>query len=117
MRKRALALLMTATMMTGILAGCGNGESAQNTTAASTTGETTENTDEANAEASTQTAEAPKYVFLFIGDGRSVGMRKCGYETRRNGRVFRCNETVIFSFSYETPERRDNSSEKEANFD
>lgn len=71
MRKRALALLMTATMMTGILAGCGNGESAQNTTAASTTGETTESTDEANAEASTQTAEAPKYVFLFIGDGMS----------------------------------------------
>ena len=71
MRKRALALLMTATMMTGILAGCGNGESAQNTTAASTTGETTENTDEANAEASTQTAEAPKYAFLFIGDGMS----------------------------------------------
>ncbi|CVI72778.1 Alkaline phosphatase 4 precursor [Clostridiales bacterium CHKCI001] len=71
MRKRALALLMTATMMTGILAGCGNGESAQNTTAASTTGKTTESTDEANAEASTQTAEAPKYVFLFIGDGMS----------------------------------------------
>lgn len=71
MRKRALALLMTATMMTGILAGCGNGESAQNTTAASTTGETTESTDGANAEASTQTAEAPKYVFLFIGDGMS----------------------------------------------
>ena len=71
MRKRALALLMTATMMTGILAGCGNGESAQNTTAASTTGETTENTDEANAEASTQAVGTPKYVFLFIGDGMS----------------------------------------------
>ena len=58
-----------------------------------------------------------KNSLVFIGNGRSVGMRKCGYETRRNGRVFRCNETVIFSFSYETPERRDNSSEKEANFD
>ena len=71
MRKRALALLMTATMMTGILAGCGNGESAQNTTAASTTGETTESTDGANAEASTQAVGTPKYVFLFIGDGMS----------------------------------------------
>lgn len=58
-------------MMTGILAGCGNGEGAQNTTAASTTGETTESTDGANAEASTQAVGTPKYVFLFIGDGMS----------------------------------------------
>lgn len=71
MRKKALALLMTAAMMTGILAGCGNGESTQTTTTAPTTGETTKGTGEAKEAVSTETSKTPKYIFLFIGDGMS----------------------------------------------
>ena len=71
MRKKLVSLTMAASMLIMALAGCGNGESAQNTTAASTTGETTESTDGANAVASTQAVGTPKYVFLFIGDGMS----------------------------------------------
>lgn len=58
-------------MMTGILAGCGNGESTQTTTTAPTTGETTKGTGEAKEAVSTETSKTPKYIFLFIGDGMS----------------------------------------------
>ena len=67
MRKKALALLLTATMMTGIMSGCGNGETSQPTTTNATTTNEAEDTKNVSAE----TTKTPKYVFLFIGDGMS----------------------------------------------
>ncbi len=72
MRKKALALLMMAAMMTGAIAGCGN--EGEQSTAGQTTEATANNEKETTDDAektSAQTAKTPKYVFLFIGDGMS----------------------------------------------
>lgn len=77
MRKKVLALLLSATMIAGITAGCGNGEAAQQAAAAAKTIENSvsdtsksNQTDDAE-KVSAETEKTPKYVFLFIGDGMS----------------------------------------------
>lgn len=77
MRKKVLALLLSATMIAGITAGCGNGEAAQQAAVATKTIENSvsdtsksNQTDDAE-KVSAETEKTTKYVFLFIGDGMS----------------------------------------------
>ena len=66
--KRSLALTLAAATLTGILAGCGSTPAGQATPPASVPSQPTAQQLSAETE---QTAAAPKYVFLFIGDGMS----------------------------------------------
>ena len=68
MKKRAAVLLLAGAMTASIFTGCGGQQEAKTDTVSTET-----NSQEKTAEENTiaETADAPKYVFLFIGDGMS----------------------------------------------
>lgn len=68
MKKRAAVLLLTGAMTASVFTGCGGQQEAKTDTVSTET-----NSQEKTAEENTiaETADAPKYVFLFIGDGMS----------------------------------------------
>ena len=68
MKKRAAVLLLAGAMTASIFTGCGGQQEAKTDTVSTET-----NSQEKTAEEKTiaETADAPKYVFLFIGDGMS----------------------------------------------
>ena len=72
MKKKVLSLILCATMMTGLLAGCGSGSTSETAATETATEETTqaesaEETEEASAEATEETTEAASDV-ADIGD-------------------------------------------------
>lgn len=73
MKKRVLSVLLAGTLAAGTLMGCGAGDTAAESEgqneAVEEEAEDAAIEEEASEEA--QTASAPKYVFLFIGDGMS----------------------------------------------
>lgn len=68
MKKRAAVLLLAGAMTASVFTGCGGQQEAKTDTVSTGT-----NSQEKTAEEKTivETADAPKYVFLFIGDGMS----------------------------------------------
>ena len=68
MKKRAAVLLLAGAMTASVFTGCGGQQDAKEDTVSTVT-----NSQEKTAEEKTiaETADAPKYVFLFIGDGMS----------------------------------------------
>ena len=68
MKKRAAVLLLAGAMTASVFTGCGGQQEAKTDTVSTET-----NSQEKTAEENTiaETADAPKYVFLFIGDGMS----------------------------------------------
>lgn len=68
MKKRAAVLLLAGAMTASVFTGCGGQQEAKTDTVSTET-----NSQEKTAEEKTiaETADAPKYVFLFIGDGMS----------------------------------------------
>lgn len=68
MKKRAAVLLLAGAMTASVFTGCGGQQEAKTDTVSTET-----NSQEKTAEENTiaETANAPKYVFLFIGDGMS----------------------------------------------
>lgn len=68
MKKRAAVLLLAGAMTASVFTGCGGQREAKTDTVSTET-----NSQEKTAEEKTiaETADAPKYVFLFIGDGMS----------------------------------------------
>ncbi len=68
MKKRAAVLLLAGAMTASVFTGCG-GQGEAKADAVSTETNSQEKTAEENTIA--ETADAPKYVFLFIGDGMS----------------------------------------------
>lgn len=68
MKKRAAVLLLAGAMTASVFTGCGGQQEAKTDTVSTETN-SQEKTAEENAIA--ETADAPKYVFLFIGDGMS----------------------------------------------
>lgn len=68
MKKRAAVLLLAGAMTASVFTGCGGQQDAKADTVSTVT-----NSQEKTAEEKTiaETADAPKYVFLFIGDGMS----------------------------------------------
>ncbi|NCC43969.1 MAG: alkaline phosphatase [Clostridia bacterium] len=82
MRKKMVAILMAGCMLSSMAVGCGTGNAdantagtdtaaAEDTAAEVTTAEEATTDGEAAEEATTTDTAAPKYVFMFIGDGMS----------------------------------------------
>ena len=77
MKKQLVSALMAGTLAASALTGCSTGTPAAQTQAAETqaaeaqNAETKETSTEAGAQAEAKETAAPKYVFLFIGDGMS----------------------------------------------